>query len=119
MLQQTRALTVVPFYERFLARFPDVASLARAEPDAVLGVWAGLGYYSRARNLQRAARVVVEEHGGRLPESASALRALPGIGRYTAGAVASIAFDRPEPGLPGKARWYAMQTGENLWEVIT
>ncbi len=114
MLQQTRALTVIPYYERFLALFPDVARLARAEPDAVLGAWAGLGYYSRARNLQRAARVVVEEHGGRLPETASALRALPGIGRYTAGAVASIAFDRPEPVVDGNvarvlARWFGIR----------
>jgi len=114
MLQQTRVETVIPFYERFLARFPDVAHLARAEPDAVLGAWAGLGYYSRARNLQRAARAVVEEHGGRLPQTASALRELPGIGPYTAGAVASIAFDRPEPVVDGNvsrvlARWYGIR----------
>jgi len=101
MLQQTRVETVIPYYERFLARFPDVESLARAEPDAVLGLWAGLGYYSRARNLQRAARTLVEQHAGRLPDSAEALRELPGIGRYTAGAVASIAFDRPEPVVDG------------------
>jgi A/G-specific adenine glycosylase len=101
MLQQTRVDTVVPYYERFLARFPDAAALADAEPDDVLGAWAGLGYYSRARNLQKAARVVVERHGGRLPDSARALRALPGIGPYTAGAVASIAFDRPEPVVDG------------------
>jgi A/G-specific adenine glycosylase len=101
MLQQTRVETVLPYYERFLARFPDVEALAEAEPDEVLGAWAGLGYYSRARNLQRAARAVVQEHGGRLPDDAEDLRALPGIGRYTAGAVASIAFDRPEPVLDG------------------
>jgi A/G-specific adenine glycosylase len=101
MLQQTRAAAVIPYYERFLARFPDVESLAGAEPDELLGAWAGLGYYSRARNLQRAARAVVEEHGGRLPASAAALRALPGIGPYTAGALASIAFDQPEPIVDG------------------
>jgi len=101
MLQQTRVETVIPYWERFLARFPDVDSLAAAEPDAVLGVWAGLGYYSRARNLQRAAQLVVEKHGGRLPDTAEGLLELPGVGRYTAGAVASIAFDRPEPVVDG------------------
>jgi A/G-specific adenine glycosylase len=101
MLQQTRVETVIPYGARFLVRFPDVARLAAAEPDAVLGAWAGLGYYSRARNLQRAARLVVERHGGRLPDTAEALRELPGIGRYTAGAIASIAFDRPEPSVDG------------------
>ncbi len=101
MLQQTRVETVIPYYERFLTRFPDVLALADAAADEVLGAWAGLGYYSRARNLQRAARVVADEHGGRLPDTAEGLRELPGIGRYTAGAVASIAFDRPEPVVDG------------------
>jgi A/G-specific adenine glycosylase len=101
MLQQTRVETVIPYWQRFLARFPDLSSLAAAEPDAVLGAWAGLGYYSRARNLHRAARLVAERHGGRLPDTAEALRELPGVGRYTAGAVASIAFDRPEPVVDG------------------
>jgi A/G-specific adenine glycosylase len=101
MLQQTRVETVIPYYQRFLSRFPDVETLARAEPDEVLGAWAGLGYYSRARNLQKAARAVVKNHGGRLPDTVEALRELPGIGRYTAGAVASIAFDRPEPLVDG------------------
>lgn len=101
MLQQTRVDSVIPYYERFLARFPDVTALASADADDVLGLWAGLGYYSRARNLQKAARVVAERHGGALPDSAEALRDLPGIGRYTAGAVASIAFDRPEPVVDG------------------
>ncbi len=101
MLQQTRVETVIPYYERFLERFPDVHALADAELDDVLGAWAGLGYYSRARNLRRAARLVVDEFGGALPDSAEALRSLPGVGRYTAGAVASIAFDRPEPIVDG------------------
>lgn len=101
MLQQTRVETVLPYYGRFLARFPDVASLARADVEEVLGLWTGLGYYSRARNLHRAARQLLERHGGRLPDDAESLRALPGIGRYTAGAVASIAFDRPEPVVDG------------------
>jgi A/G-specific adenine glycosylase len=101
MLQQTRVETVLPYYERFLARFPDVETLAGSELEDVLGLWTGLGYYSRARNLHRAAKAVVEQHGGALPDDPEALRALPGIGRYTAGAVASIAFDRPEPIVDG------------------
>jgi len=101
MLQQTRVETVLPYYGRFLARFPDVGSLARAELEQVLELWTGLGYYSRARNLHRAAREVVARHGGRLPDDADSLRALPGIGRYTAGAIASIAFDRAEPIVDG------------------
>ncbi|MFQ5418706.1 MAG: A/G-specific adenine glycosylase, partial [Myxococcota bacterium] len=101
MLQQTRALTVIPYYERFLELFPDIETLASADMDDVLGAWAGLGYYSRARNLRAAAREIAESHGGRLPEDADGLRSLPGIGRYTAGAVASIAFDRPEPIVDG------------------
>ncbi|MGH0033350.1 MAG: A/G-specific adenine glycosylase [Myxococcota bacterium] len=101
MLQQTRVETVIPYYERFLARFPDVQALADAPLDDVLTHWAGLGYYSRARNLHRAAQQVLDEHGGALPDDAESLRALPGIGRYTAGAVASIAFERPEPVVDG------------------
>jgi A/G-specific adenine glycosylase len=101
MLQQTRVETVVPYYERFLETFPDVRALATADMDDVLGAWAGLGYYSRARNLRAAAREIAEVHGGRVPADAEDLRALPGIGRYTAGAVASIAFDRPEPVVDG------------------
>jgi A/G-specific adenine glycosylase len=101
MLQQTRVETVIPYYERFLARLPDVRALAAADSDVVLGLWAGLGYYSRARNLKRAARQLQDEHAGRLPDDPAALRRLPGVGRYTAGALASIAFDRPEPVLDG------------------
>lgn len=101
MLQQTRVETVIPYWERFLERFPDVAALAAAEQDDVLRLWAGLGYYSRARNLHRAARDVVEHHGGELPRDVKQLRELPGVGRYTAGAVASIAFDQPEPIVDG------------------
>jgi A/G-specific adenine glycosylase len=104
MLQQTRVETVIPYWERFLSLFPDVHTLATADLDDVLGAWAGLGYYSRARNLQAAARIIDTEHGGELPNDAEELRALPGIGRYTAGAVASIAFDRPEPILDGNVK---------------
>ncbi|MEZ4291869.1 MAG: A/G-specific adenine glycosylase [Myxococcota bacterium] len=101
MLQQTRVETVIPYWERFLDRFPDIASLARAELDEVYAVWTGLGYYSRARNLKAAAESVVRDHGGRLPDDAESLRGLRGIGRYTAGAIASIAFDREEPLVDG------------------
>jgi len=101
MLQQTRVETVIPYWERFLAAFPDVESLARADLDDVYAVWTGLGYYSRARNLKHAAETIVADHGGRLPETVSELRELKGIGRYTAGAVASIAFDREEPLVDG------------------
>ncbi len=97
MLQQTQVATVIPFYERWLARFPDFATLAAAEESDVLSLWQGLGYYSRARNLHRAAKSVVELHGGKMPRDAALIRALPGVGRYTAGAVASFAFDLPEP----------------------
>ena len=101
MLQQTRAETVVDYYERFLARFPDVQALAEAPEQDLLKAWEGLGYYSRARNLQKAARVIVNEFGGKLPASVEGLRGLPGIGDYTAGAVASIAFGIPAPAVDG------------------
>jgi A/G-specific adenine glycosylase len=97
MLQQTQVATVLPYYERWLARFPDLAALARADESAVLHAWQGLGYYARARNLHAAARAVMENFGGALPADAAQIATLPGIGRYTAGAVASFAFDRPEP----------------------
>ncbi|MDX1502211.1 MAG: A/G-specific adenine glycosylase [Thermoanaerobaculia bacterium] len=100
MLQQTRVTTVLPYYRRFLRRFPDVEALAKAEIDEVLALWSGLGYYRRARQLHAAARVVVES-GGELPDSAAALARLPGIGPYTAAAVASIAFGECEPVLDG------------------
>jgi A/G-specific adenine glycosylase len=101
MLQQTQITTVIPYYERWLARFPTVATLAAASLDEVLKMWEGLGYYSRARNLHAAAQQIVAEHVGRLPESAEGLRQLPGIGPYTAGAVASIAFGERAPVLDG------------------
>ena len=101
MLQQTRVETVIPYYERFLEHFPDVQTLASADLDDVLGLWAGLGYYSRARNLRRAAQVVVDEFDGELPSDVDGLRSLPGVGPYTAGAVASIAYDRAEPIVDG------------------
>jgi A/G-specific adenine glycosylase len=92
MLQQTRVETVIPYYERFLRELPDVGSLAEATEDRVLSLWSGLGYYRRARMLHAAAMQVVAEHGGRVPAEPSQLERLPGVGAYTAGAVASIAF---------------------------
>ncbi|MCW5933082.1 MAG: A/G-specific adenine glycosylase [Fimbriimonadia bacterium] len=101
MLQQTQVATVIPFFQRFIERFPTVESLASAPLEEVLKLWEGLGYYSRARNLRQAAQVVMEQHGGQLPNSADRLRELPGIGAYTAGAIASIAFQKPEPLVDG------------------
>lgn len=101
MLQQTRVETVIPYYERFLERFPTPRALADAPLDAVLASWSGLGYYRRARMLHEGARAVVREHQGALPADAAALRALPGIGAYTAGAIASIAFGLREPLVDG------------------
>lgn len=92
MAQQTTLAVVVPYFERFLARFPSLQALAEATDDEVTALWSGLGYYARARNLRRAAVAAVAEHGGRLPDTEAALRRLPGIGPYTAAAVASIAF---------------------------
>ena len=97
MLQQTTVAAVAPFFERFIARFPDVAALAAADESDVLAQWAGLGYYARARNLQKAARAVIDEHGGEFPRDFDAILALPGVGRYTAGAVASIAYGARVP----------------------
>ena len=97
MLQQTQVATVLDFYARWLARFPDFQTLAAASEADVLHVWQGLGYYSRARNLHRAAQQVVERHSGALPDDLAAIAALPGVGRYTAGAIASFAFDRATP----------------------
>jgi A/G-specific adenine glycosylase len=104
MAQQTRVETVVPYYRRWLERFPDVRSLAAAPVDAVLKEWEGLGYYSRARNLHRAAGIVAETHAGEVPDTVEALRALPGIGEYASGAIASIAFGRPAPAVDGNVR---------------
>ncbi|MGN6748551.1 MAG: A/G-specific adenine glycosylase [Xanthobacteraceae bacterium] len=115
MLQQTTVKAVAPYYARFLARWPDLGALAAAPLDEVLAVWAGLGYYARARNLHACARALVEQHGGQFPTSESALRELPGIGAYTAAAVAAIAFDQPASPVDGNiervvARLYAVAT---------
>ena len=97
MLQQTQVATVIGYYARFLQAFPTIPDLAAADEQQVLRQWEGLGYYRRARQMHRAARVIVEQHGGRFPREAAAIDALPGLGRYTAGAIASIAWDAREP----------------------
>ncbi len=122
MLQQTRVETVIPYYERFLARFPTLRDLASAEEEDVLRQWEGLGYYSRARNLWLGARQVMADFGGVLPSGPSALRAIRGIGPYTAGAVASIAFDVPVPAVDGNvirvlSRLYGIREDPTLPEV--
>jgi A/G-specific adenine glycosylase len=129
MLQQTRVATVIPYFERFLARFPGVTALADAPEDEVLHLWSGLGYYARARNLHRAARQIRDLHGGKFPDTLDEALALPGIGRSTAGAVLSLALGQPLPILDGNvkrvlARCYALDgwPGESavqrrLWEL--
>ncbi|MFY7781168.1 MAG: A/G-specific adenine glycosylase [Tagaea sp.] len=115
MLQQTTVVTVGPYYAAFLARWPDVTALARADLDDVLAAWAGLGYYARARNLHKCARTVADTLGGVFPDTEDGLRALPGVGPYTAAAIAAIAFDRPAAVVDGNverviARVFAIET---------
>lgn len=129
MLQQTQVATVIGYYERWMQRFPDLSALACADTDAVLSAWEGLGYYSRARNLLAAARRVLDEHGGQLPRAVTELRRLPGIGRYSAGAIASIAYDAAEPAVDGNivrvlTRLFCLEgdpkrapLAERIWEL--
>ena len=129
MLQQTQVATVIPYFERFVARFPTVERLAAGSLDEVLALWSGLGYYARARNLHRAAQVVVEQHAGRMPEDVDELMELPGIGRSTAAAILALACDRRHPILDGNvkrvlARLHAIegypgkaQVAHTLWEL--
>ena len=131
MLQQTQVKTVLPYYRRWVKRFPNLRTLSRASLSQVLKLWEGLGYYSRARNLHQAAKLIVSKLDGKFPDSCEALRELPGVGRYTAGAIASIAFGKPEPILDGNvkrvlSRLFALKKpvdtarGEkNLWEIAT
>jgi A/G-specific adenine glycosylase len=104
MLQQTQVATVLPYYDRFLRRFPDLRALAAASDEDILELWAGLGYYTRARNLLRAARTIVERHAGDFPREFEQILALPGVGRYTAGAIQSIAFNVPRPVVDGNIK---------------
>ena len=131
MLQQTRMETALPYFQSWMERFPNIEVLANSSLQQVLAAWEGLGYYSRARNLHRAARIVVDQYDGILPEDPATLRKLPGIGRYTAGAIASIAFGRDEPALDGNIRRVLARvfdvrqparspTGERiLWELAS
>jgi len=123
MLQQTQVAAVIPYFERFMARFPDVMALADAPQDAVLHLWSGLGYYARARNLQRAAQRIRDEHGGVFPGDFEAVAALPGVGRSTAGAILALSLDQPHPIMDGNvrrvlARVFAVpgRTGERAFE---
>jgi A/G-specific adenine glycosylase len=122
MLQQTRVAAVVAHYKAFLRRFPTVRKLAEAGESSVLAAWSGLGYYRRARMMHAAAKEIVRERGGRLPTTADELRALPGIGRYTAAAIASIAFDEPAAVVDGNVKRVLQRvsgkalTGEVLWQ---
>jgi A/G-specific adenine glycosylase len=114
MLQQTQVATVIPYFERFTAQFPDVRRLADARIDVVLHLWSGLGYYARARNLHRAAQEIRDRHGGELPRDIAAVVALPGIGRSTAAAILALARDERHPILDGNvkrvlARWFGIE----------
>jgi len=129
MLQQTQVKTVLPYWERWMRALPNLGALARAKPERLHKLWEGLGYYTRVRNLQRAAQIVCESHDGQIPEDFDDLLALPGIGRYTAGAVCSIAFNQPKPILDGNVirvltRLYgiggdprAPKTNARLWQI--
>ena len=115
MLQQTTVQAVAGYYRKFLSRWPDVKALAEAKQDDVLAAWAGLGYYARARNLHAAAKVVAHEMGGKFPATAEALRALPGVGGYTAAAIAAIAYDEKQAAMDANAerviaRLFAVET---------
>jgi A/G-specific adenine glycosylase len=104
MLQQTRVRTVIPYYTSFIAQFPDIATLAAASDELVLKAWEGLGYYARGRNIHRAARIVMQSHGGRVPGDSESFRALPGVGAYIFAAVGSIAFGHPLAAVDGNVR---------------
>ena len=129
MLQQTQVSTVIPYFERFISQFPDMDSLSRATIDEVLGYWSGLGYYARARNLHKAAQIIVSEHKSKFPSTSESLEKLPGIGRSTAGAILSIAMATPVPILDGNvkrvlARFHTIsgypensQIKKNFWDL--
>src|SRR6266478_5371856 len=103
MLQQTQVKTVLPYWERWMAELPDIQALAAASLDRIHKLWEGLGYYTRVRNMHRAARIIMEEHAGSFPKQFEDVLVLPGIGRYTAGAICSIAYNQAMPSLDGNA----------------
>ena len=114
MLQQTRVAAVLDYYKRFLEEAPDVSALAALPEERLMKLWQGLGYYSRARNLKKAAKIIVEEYGGQFPSDYAAVRALPGVGDYTAGAICSIAFGQAVPAVDGNVlRVYARICGDD------
>ena len=113
MLQQTRVEAVKGYYARFLAALPTIEALANCDDDALHKLWEGLGYYSRVRNLKKAAQVIMEQHGGKFPENYEEIRALPGIGDYTAGAICSICFDKPTPAVDGNVLRVISRLTEN------
>ena len=129
MLQQTQVPTVIPYYHKFLKTFPTVRRLAKADLSEVLTIWEGLGYYSRARNLHRASQEILDRFNGKIPDALNDLLSLPGIGRYTAGAILSIAYNKEAPILDGNvkrvlSRLFAIsgspadgKTGKLLWEI--
>ncbi|MCH8126426.1 A/G-specific adenine glycosylase [candidate division KSB1 bacterium] len=129
MLQQTRVDTVIPYYQKFLKKYPTIASLAKADLQGVLKTWEGLGYYSRIRNMRKAAKIIIEKYDGNFPDEYSQILKLPGIGPYTAGAICSIMFDQPRPVVDGNvirvlARYFGIETdatttdGKNeFWQV--
>ena len=129
MLQQTQVITVIPYFQRWMSRFPTLSALAKATEDEVMALWQGLGYYSRARNLRRAAQHIIDAHGGQYPNDLTALNAIPGVGRYTAGAIRSFAFNTFGPIVDGNvkrlyARLFAIEGEPNstafnktLWQL--
>ncbi len=117
MLQQTRVDTVIPYFLRFMEKFPTPAALAEAEEEEVLKAWEGLGYYSRARNLQSAVREVVDQYGGKVPDDPREISSLKGVGPYTAGAISSIAFQKPEPAVDGNVM-RVMSRVLSIWDDI-
>ena len=119
MLQQTRVEAVIPYYARFMENFPDVFALAAAEEGFLLKIWQGLGYYSRARNLKKAAQIIVSEYGGVLPKDIALLKKLPGIGEYTAGAIASIAYGMPAPAVDGNVLRILMRLWASDEDVLS
>ena len=118
MLQQTRVAAVIPYFQRFMAAYPSVEALAACDEGQLMKLWEGLGYYSRARNLRRAAQIIAEQYGGAFPRTYEELTALPGIGDYTAGAILSIAFGEPVPAVDGNVLRVAARVGGCRLDIL-